>query len=97
MGRHLFLLGILLLFLIALALALAAITAIYTIRQGHPWWVTAGGATAPVAGMAALLRSVSKVLGPEGVTGIIKQRNNSPVIGLLDPTAEREQPPSSAS
>ena len=97
MGRHLFILGIALLFVVALGLVIAGIVAVYLIRQGHPWWVAAGGASIVLAGVAAALRPVPRILGPEGITGIIKQRNNSPAITLLGSTAENEQPPSSAS
>jgi len=96
-GRHLFILGIVLLFVIAVGLVTTGVVAVYLIRHGHPWWVAAGASSIILAGMAAALRHVPRILGPEGVTGIIKQRNNSPVIGLLGSPTENERRPSSAS
>jgi hypothetical protein len=97
MGRHLFILGLVLELIIVVGFVAAAIIAVYLIRTGHPWWVGVGAGSITLVAEGAALRPIAKILGPEGVTGIIKQRNNSPVAGLSDPTAEREQPPSSAS
>jgi hypothetical protein len=96
-GRHLFILGLVLLLVIAIGLATAGTVAVLLLRHGQPWWIATGASSIILAGMAAALRPVPRILGPEGVTGIIKQRNNSPVAGLLETNAERGQPPSSAS
>lgn len=82
-GRHLFLLGVLLLFVIVLALTAPAVVALYAISQGQPWWMAVGATVLTLAGVGAALQAVPRILGPEGVTGIVRQRNNSPALPQL--------------
>jgi hypothetical protein len=84
MGRHLFLLGTVLLAVIIAGLATPAIVIIYAMRASQPWWMATGATLFTLAGVAAVLHAVPRILGPRGVTGIVEARNRSATLPLLD-------------
>lgn len=74
LGRHLALLGAALLGVIIAGLVTPAVVAVYAMRTDQPWWMAAGASGFTLAGVAAVLHTVPKILGPEGVSGVIKER-----------------------
>jgi hypothetical protein len=83
MGRHLFLLGTVLLIVIIAGLATPAIVIIYAMRESQPWGMATGATLFTLAGVAAVLHAVPRILGPRGVTGIVEARNRSATLPLL--------------
>lgn len=83
MGHHLFVLGTLLVIVLLAALALPVAGAIIAVQQHRSWWFAGGVVLVPWAGLASVLIAIARILGPEGITGIVRERNNSPVIRLI--------------
>ena len=83
MGRHLFLLGVALLIVIVTGLTVPAVVAIYAMQESQPWWMTTGATLFTLAGVAAVLHAIPRILGPRGVTGIVEARNQSAALSQL--------------
>jgi hypothetical protein len=83
MGRRLFVLGPVLLTVIVIGLLAPLTLVVYAIENSMPLWMAAGAVASILAAVAAVLRSIPKILGPEGLTGIVKARNDSPIIHLI--------------
>lgn len=82
-GRHLFLLGVALLIVIVAGLATPAIVIIYAMRESQPWWMATGATLFTLGGVAAVLHAIPRILGPNGMTGIVEARNRSATLPLL--------------
>jgi UDP-N-acetylmuramyl pentapeptide phosphotransferase/UDP-N-acetylglucosamine-1-phosphate transferase len=76
-------LGAALLIVIVAGLATPAIVIIYAIQESQPWWMATGATLFTLAGVAAVLHAVPRILGPRGVTGIVEARNRSATLPLL--------------
>lgn len=83
LGRHLFVLGALLIIVILAGLTLPVAGAIIAIQHHQPWWIAGGVVLFPWLGLASALTAIARILGPEGITGIVRERHNSAAIWLI--------------
>jgi hypothetical protein len=104
LGCHLFVLGVFLIIVLLVALALQVAGVVFAIQQHRSWWFVGGVVLVPWAGLASALIAIARILGPEGITGIVRERNNSPAIRLIgsnhaesaSPDAHDGSPPATA-
>lgn len=83
LGRHLFVLGGFLIVVLLFGLSLPVAGAVLAAQQHRPWWFVGGVVLVPWAGLASALFAIARILGPDGITGIVRERNNSPAIRLI--------------